>query len=198
MTNAPTRPRPSLDAPSDAELMRRSLDDVAAFDEVFTRHVGAIFAFACARVGPDHAEDVASETFASAFRSRSRFDQSAASARPWLFGIAANTLRRHAEHETRWLHKPRLEPVTRAADDAALADGRLDAQRLAPRLARALSELTPGERDVLLLHVLAELTHEQIAQTLGIRRGTAKSRLSRGRERLRATLEPFHHDPRGG
>ncbi len=198
MTNTPTRPRRPVDEPTDAELMHRSLDDAAAFDAVFTRHVGAIFAFACARVGPTHAEDVASETFASAFRSRRAFDPAASSARPWLFGIAANTLRRHAEHETRWLHKPRLEPVTRAGDDESLADNRIDAQRLAPRLARALAELNPGERDVLLLHVLADMTHEQIAQALSIRRGTAKSRLSRGRERLRATLGPFHDDPQGG
>jgi DNA-directed RNA polymerase specialized sigma24 family protein len=39
---------------------------------------------------------------------------------------------------------------------------------------------------VLLLHVLEDLTHEQVAATLGIRRGTAKSRLSRGRARIRA------------
>ncbi len=198
MTNAPTRPRRPLQEPSDPELMRRALDDVTAFDVVFTRHVDAIFAFSCARVGPVHAEDVTAETFAAAFRSRHTFDLNATSARPWLFGIAANTLRRHAEHETRWLHKPRLEPTTRDPDDATSADERLDAQRLAPRLARALADLSPGERDVLLLHVLGDLTHEQVAQALGIRRGTAKSRLSRGRERLRATLEPFHDDPRGG
>lgn len=198
MTIVPTRPRSSVGDPSDSELMRRALDDASAFDVVFTRHVDAIFAFSCARVGPSHAEDVTSETFAAAFRSRHSFDLSVASARPWLFGIAANTLRRHAEHETRWLHKPRLEPVTRPGDDASSSDDRLDAQRLAPRLARALADLSPGERDVLLLHVLADMTHEDISKALGIRRGTAKSRLSRGRERLRATLEPFHDDPRGG
>ncbi len=198
MTNAPTRPRRPVDEPSDAELLRRSLDDAAAFDALFTRHVAAIFAFACARVGPDHAEDVTSETFAAAFRSRENFDPSAESARPWLYGIAVNTLRRHAEHEVRWLHKPRHEPVTPQGDDSTGSDDRLDAQRLAPRLARALADLSPGERDVLLLHVLADMTHEQVAKTLGIRRGTAKSRLSRGRERLRAVLEPFHDDPQGG
>ncbi len=198
MTNVPTRPRSSVDASSDAELMRRSIDDSSAFDALFARHVNAIFAFTCARVGPTHAEDVTSETFAAAFRSRASFDPTAPSALPWLFGIAANTLRRHAEHETRWLHRPRREPITRDGDEELTAIDRLDAQRLAPRLARALASLSPGERDVLLLHVLADMTHEQVARALGIRRGTAKSRLSRGRERLRATLEPFHDDPQGG
>src|SRR5688500_4172655 len=101
MTNAPTRLRGLVDQPADAELILRSLDEPARFDALFTRHAGAIFAFACARVGPQHAEDVTAETFAAAFRSRSNFDPRAASARPWLYGIAANTLRRHHEHEAR-------------------------------------------------------------------------------------------------
>lgn len=189
MTKTPTRPWASIEELADAELIRRSLDDPECFELLFTRHARAVFGFASVRVGPDRAEDVTAETFAAAFRSRANFDLSATSARPWLFGIAANTLRRHSQHEVRWLHRPRLEPVSAdPGDGSAASDERLDAGRLAPRLAAALAELTPGERDVLLLHVLGDLTHQKIAIALGIRRGTAKSRLSRGRARLRATF----------
>ncbi len=189
MTTAPTRPRPSTDQPGDAELIRRTLaGDPGAFEQVFTRHARAIFAFACARVGPDRAEDVSAETFTAAFRSLANFDQRASTARPWLYGIAANTLRRHGEHEAKWLTRMRLEPTSASGDELEQSDERIDAGRLAPRLAQALAELAPGERDVLLLYVLAELSHEQIAQVLDVRRGTVKSRLSRGTARLRATF----------
>jgi RNA polymerase sigma-70 factor (ECF subfamily) len=190
MTNAPTRMRPAAtDQPGDAELVRRSLaGDGSSFEHIFTRHATAIFTFACARVGPDRAEDVTADTFSAAFRSLRNFDQRASSARPWLYGIAANTLRRHGEHEARWLQRLRLDPAPVATDDPTSSDERVDAGRLAPRLARALAELNQGERDVLLLYVLDDLSHEEIARALDIRRGTVKSRLSRGRARIRATF----------
>jgi RNA polymerase sigma-70 factor (ECF subfamily) len=194
MTNTPTRPHGELDRRSDADLVRASIDDPAGFDEIFTRHARAIFAFACARVGPDAAEDVTAETFTTAFRIRKAFDHRATSARPWLYGIAVNTLHRHRALERRWLERQSLEqPSGAATDDDTAADDRVDAERLAPRLAIALAELSPGERDVLLLHVLADLTHDEVATILGIRRGTAKSRLSRGRARLRDAFPDLVH-----
>lgn len=179
---------------SDAQLVRESLDDPDRFDEVFTRHVQAIFVFACARVGPDHAQDVVAETFIAAFRSRSRYAPSATSARPWLYGIAANTLRRHHEHETRWLRRFASDSAG-VVDDYDRSVDRVDADRAAPKLARAIATLSTDERDVLLMHVLGEMTHAQIADALGIRRGTAKSRLSRGRARLRALLPELIDEP---
>lgn len=202
MTNTSTRHLDPLAQSSDAEVIRRSIDDPARFDALFTRHAQAIHAFACARVGPVNAEDITAETFAAAFRSRANFDPRATSARPWLYGIAANTLRRHHEHEARWLRRQHEHSEARVVDDPAASDDRLDAARLAPRLTAALATLSLGERDVLLLHVLSELTHQEIAQVLGIRRGTAKSRLSRGRARLRTTfpelVDHIDHARRGG
>jgi RNA polymerase sigma-70 factor (ECF subfamily) len=188
MSDVSTRLRPATDQLGDAELMRRSLREPERFEAVFSRHVRAIFAFASARVGPDRAEDVTAETFAAAFRSRANFDTTASSARPWLYGIAANTLRRHHEHEARWLRRDGADAAWTDDADLDASDERVDAGRLAPRLVAALELLTPGERDVLLLHVLGDLDHDQVARALDIRRGTVKSRLSRGRARLRATF----------
>jgi RNA polymerase sigma-70 factor (ECF subfamily) len=189
-----------MHAAGDAELIRRSLaGETTAFETLFARHAAAIFAFACARVGPQHAEDIAAETFVAAYRSLGNFDARAASARPWLYGIAANTLRRHHEVEARWLQRLQLDPVATAIDDGDETEERMDAKRLAPRLAHALAALTPGERDVLLLVVLADLSHEQIAHVLDIRRGTVKSRFSRGCARIRATFPDLadHLDDHG-
>lgn len=71
-------------------------------------------------------------------------------------------------------------------------DGRVaasvSAERLQPPLARALAELSRKDRDVVLLKALAQLTHEEIADVLGIPYGTVGSRLNRARKRLRAVL----------
>ena len=55
-------------------------------------------------------------------------------------------------------------------------------------LVEALRGLPPGQREVLTLHYFADLPVVEIAETLRIREGTVKSRLSRGREALAALL----------
>jgi hypothetical protein len=84
----------------------------------------------------------------------------------------------------------RLAPVGTGsfADDA---DSRVVAAALAPRIAGALAALNAEQRDVLLLHAWAGLSHEEIAAALGIANGTARSRLSRARAALRAGLGDF-------
>ncbi|MFD0539317.1 RNA polymerase sigma factor [Actinomadura luteofluorescens] len=67
-------------------------------------------------------------------------------------------------------------------------DARVSAQGLRGPLAGALAALPAGERDVLLLVALADLTHEEIAAALGIPYGTVGSRLSRARKKVRAAL----------
>jgi RNA polymerase sigma factor (sigma-70 family) len=187
------RPAP---AASDAELLHRSLDDVAQFDVVMSRHLDAIFGFVAMRVGPQLAEDIVAETFATAFRLRARFDGRALGARPWLYGIASNRLHKFRESERRWLRGVIEEPVGAPPDEVGAAESRVDARRLAPDLAQALSLLSPGERDVLLLHALCDLGHVEIARALGIRHGTAKTRLSRATARLRPLLD--HAQTKGG
>ncbi len=60
--------------PTDADAIRRSLAEPAAFGAVFDRHFAAVHAFAQRRVGADLAEEVAAEAFARAFAGRRRYD----------------------------------------------------------------------------------------------------------------------------
>lgn len=186
-----TRQWSSMD---DAELLGRSRHASAAFSELVRRHADGLFKYAAIRVGPDAAQDVVAETFSDGFDRQDRFDPRRGDVRGWLFGIAAIQLRRHAERERRWLQRAAAATGHARLDDAdeqeLRAVERVDASRLAPELASALLSLSPAERDVLLLYALEEMSHEQIARTLGIRRGAAKTRLSRGRARLREQLTP--------
>ena len=111
-------------------------------------------------------------------------------ARPWLYGIATNVLRRHRRSGwRRWRAYARLD--WRDAVDLPDADAvvrRLDAQALAPTLDRALATLSAGDRDVLLLFAWANLSYSEIAEALGLPSGTVKSRLHRARHVLREHL----------
>jgi RNA polymerase sigma factor (sigma-70 family) len=55
-------------------------------------------------------------------------------------------------------------------------------------LAAALARLPSGDRDVLLLVALADLTYEEVASALGLKYGTVASRLNRARRKLREAL----------
>ena len=169
------------------------------FDAVFREHFAPVHRFIARRVGTSLAEDLAAEVFATAYRRRAAYQPERASLRSWLYGIAANVVRGHwrdeqqlLELDARVAHESLGQPS--AAQFADAADERLVAAALAPRIAGALAALNGDQREVLLLHAWADLSHEEIAGALGIAQGTARSRLSRARAALRAQLGEFDFD----
>ena len=175
----------------DAALISASLETPLAFAAVFDRHYDSVHRFLARRVGPDLADDLASETFTTAFRVRAGYDPAHGDARPWLLGIATNLVRHHRRAETRRLRAYERVEVPRAADleeDAIAA--RADASAAGPRMARALARIPDAERDALLLLAWADLTYPEIASALEIPIGTVRSRIHRARQRLRELLDP--------
>ena len=81
-------------------------------------------------------------------------------------------------------------PGVAAEDITEQIAERVSAAAAQRQLATALAALSPGDRDVLLLVALADLSHAEVAAALGIPYGTVGSRLSRARRKLRAALEP--------
>jgi RNA polymerase sigma factor (sigma-70 family) len=171
------------------------LTDPAVFDTAFRQHFPLIYRFVARRVGSALAEDLAAETFAVAYRRRATFDPRRGSARSWLYGIAANLLRDHWRAEQHLLAlDARLVPEIDSSDGCDAADQRVIAALLAPRLAAALAQINSDQREVLLLHAWAELSHEEIAAALDIAPGTVRSRLFRARTALREQLGDFDFD----
>jgi RNA polymerase sigma factor (sigma-70 family) len=169
--------------------------DPAAFEAAFRQHFPLIYRFIARRVGTALAEDLAAETFAMAYRRRATFDPGLGSVRSWLYGIAANLVRDQWRAEQHLLAlDARLVPEIDSSDGYDEADQRVIAALLAPRLAAALSRITSDQREVLLLHAWAELSHEEIAAALGIAPGTVRSRLFRARAALRDELGDFDFD----
>jgi RNA polymerase sigma factor (sigma-70 family) len=172
---------------SDADLIAASLSEPEQFGAIFERHFEPIHRYAARRLGAALADDLTARVFTIAFERRRRFDLSAPDARPWLYGIASNLVRSDRRAERRLLAAlSRLAAqgdATAGDETEGLVDGRERA-----RLTRALNRLDHCQRDVLLLHCWAGLSHAEIAVALGIRPGTVASRLSRARQRVRAAL----------
>jgi RNA polymerase sigma factor (sigma-70 family) len=172
---------------TDSEIIQRSLQQPAAFAELFDRHARAVNAFATYRVGRHSADDVLSETFLVAFRRRADFDTAADSASPWLFGIASRLIRRHrAEEAKQW--RSFAESISRQEHSSlgGLEDAmaRVDAEREVEALRVRIAALAPKDRETLLLYAWEGLSYEEVAVALGVPVGTVRSRLSRVRKRL--------------
>jgi RNA polymerase sigma factor (sigma-70 family) len=168
------------------------------FEAAFREHFAPVHRFIARRVGKALADDLAAEVFATAYRRRAAYLPERGSLRSWLYGIAANVVRRHWRDEQQLLELDarvaRHRLGLHVAPFADVADERLIAATLAPTIAGALAALSREQREVLLLHVWADLSHEEIATALGIALGTARSRLSRARAALRAQLGEFDFD----
>jgi RNA polymerase sigma factor (sigma-70 family) len=174
--------------PDDVRAIARSLDgEPALFAFVFDRHYEAVHRYVQRRCGT-RADDVASETFLAAFRSRARWTPDPRGARPWLLGIATNMLRRHAREEQRWLRAWRLPVETLGEEWEERLASRVDAGKQREVLVAAVLALSPEDRDTLLLRVLAELSNEEVATALGVPLGTVASRMNRVRRLLAGQL----------
>jgi len=161
-----------------------------AFGRCFEENFPAVHRFIARRVGTALADDLAAETFATAYRRRHAFDPEKGSLRSWLFGIAANLVRNHWRAEQHQLElDARLAVDVELRQDPSLSDDRLSASLAGPRIAAALADLVAEQREVLLLHAWAELSHQEIAAALGIPLGTVRSRLWRARTTLRERLQ---------
>nr|WP_238324630.1 CU044_5270 family protein [Paenarthrobacter aurescens] len=149
--------------------------------------------YAATRAGESVADDVMAQTFLVAFESRESFDHRSEDARPWLFGIATNLLRRHHRAEAR-----RLKAFAKAAGRESYGDGtdrvaeRLDAAATTARLATAMRKLSSADRECLLLYAWADLTYDGIALATGVPVGTVRSRLNRARRILRDAAAQNH------
>ncbi|QXJ23375.1 RNA polymerase sigma factor [Actinomadura graeca] len=173
----------------DAGLIGLSLDEPEWFSVLFDRHGHRIHEYAARRLGAQAAEDIVAETFFAAFRRRHSYDRTRPLARPWLYGIATNLIARHRRTEERYyrvLQRTGEDPLAEPLDDAVLE--RVTAQQKEKLLAGALGRLSRGDRDVLLLIAWGDLTYEEVADALGLRVGTVRSRLHRARRKVRTAL----------
>jgi RNA polymerase sigma factor (sigma-70 family) len=185
-----TRPDTRRDAANsqrdDARDIELSLRDPARFGAIFDRHFAEIHGYAAKRAGRDVADDIAAETFLTAFWARRRFDPGRGTVKAWLYGIVTNHLSAYRRRELR-AYRAMARSGLPAPDEGHVdrVVERVAAGSLRGLLAKALADLSRGEREVLLLVALGDLSNTDVAAALGIPYGTVASRLSRARAKLR-------------
>ena len=130
----------------------------------------------------DDADDLVQDTLERAW-SKSGLWRGVTDMRAWLFTVMHNL---HVDSARR----PRLHTVAMDDDTPEPALAATQGERLEVLdLQAALDQLPVAHREVLLLVALEDMAYADVAKTLGVPLGTVMSRLSRGRERLRALME---------
>jgi RNA polymerase sigma-70 factor (ECF subfamily) len=174
---------------ADSELVSASWTEPEAFAELFDRYSAMLYRYVSKRLGPEPAEDIVGETFLVAFSRRRSYDLAYPDARPWLFGILTKLVSRHHRTEAARYRALLRAPVDSDVESPAdrVAAG-VTAQAVRAELAGALAALPAKDRDVLLLIAWGDLTYEEVGRALGIPIGTVRSRLNRGRRKVRAAL----------
>jgi RNA polymerase sigma factor (sigma-70 family) len=187
-------PRGQFAGCSDTELIRTALADPAAFEELYERH-----SISLQRWLFEHTSDMGvsrellAETFAQAWRSARRFrGEDDRSGTAWLYGIARRLLLKHYRRTgVETAARTRLGMRTACDDDGGLDEiiARLDANELSTFLREAFEQLTSEQQQAVAYRVVNELSYEDVAARLGVSPITARTRVFRGLQALRATVK---------
>ncbi len=182
-------------SPSDEELIQRfQEDDLYAYELLVDRYKDQLLNFAYRFLGNyEEAEDVVQETFLRLYRKRHAYRQIAKFS-TWIYTIAGNL----AKTELRKRKRRKLISISDMGfdeKDFELEDFRADTERGTDRalmdkyLQKAIEELPPRFRQVIVLRDIQELSYEEIGDIINAPLGTVKSRLNRARLKLQGKLE---------
>ena len=192
-----------MEEPSEAALEHRRIEaarrgDEDAFGELMQTHYEAVFRTVLAIVRNEHdARDLCQEIWVKAwqqigkFRGESKFTT-------WLHPIAVRRAVDHLRKRQRWFDRflpfvrpddnPDAPPAFEPADERPTAPEQLEQSERLARFDQLLASLPPKQRAVLALREIQGLTYDEIAQSLGCRRGTVMSRLFHARRLLAQKL----------
>lgn len=188
--------------PADDRIERAVQGDSDAFADIVAEYEHFVYNTAAsviknAGLPPSLAEDVAQEAFIKAWRALPTF-RGESSVSTWLYRITVNA----ARDAVRSYAKGSAVSLTQDDDDFdsnewdlpvtsgdTVPEDALEQAELIRGVRRAIEMLPEDMRRVVILRDIDELPYEDIANILDIELGTVKSRLNRGREKLKKILE---------
>ncbi len=183
----------SQDVALDVALVERHrCGDLQAFDEVYSRFGEMVYNLALRLAGNrEEAADLTQEIFLRIYRHLGSFG-GRSTLKTWVFRIAINHCRDRLSR-----HYPPMQSIDADPEEGgvSLADPARGPEDLAVaadegrRVTEGLSRISPVFREAVVLRDLEGLSYEEIAEVLGVRVGTVRSRIARGREHLRTLLE---------
>jgi RNA polymerase sigma-70 factor, ECF subfamily len=168
--------------------------DRDAFAELVQRYQQPVvhFCYRMAGTQPD-AEELAQDSFIRVYKHLHRLTPQAKFS-TFLFGIARN-LTLNFLRDSRRRGRGVTDSMTREdseeraiEDEDHRPDRRARLAEIESLIERGMARLSPDHREILLLREVQGMEYESIAEVLGCRKGTVKSRLARAREQLRVQL----------
>ena len=175
--------------------------DESAFNELVRVYERRVFALVFRMLGRrDEAEDLAQEVFVQVFKAIDQF-RGDSKLSTWIYRIAVNLCKNRSKYLSR-RHAGEQDDIDAMADRAPLTaakgvsvgtisrpDELVEGMQLEQVVKRAIAQIDPEFREVLVLRDVEDLSYEEIAAVTGLPDGTVKSRIHRARAQLRALVE---------
>ena len=189
---------PTINAGSDDTVPFAMLSGTAAFDagqgdmptwaELVEEHADSVYRLAYRLSGNQYdAEDLTQETFMRVFRSLENYQPGTFEG--WLHRITTNLFLDMVRRRAKIRMEALPEDYDRVPGNDLTPEQAFTVSNLDPALQKALDELSPDFRVAVVLCDVVGMSYDEIADTLGVKMGTVRSRIHRGRSQLRASLE---------
>ena len=178
---------------TERELVRSAQrGDESAFEALVRAYDKRVYHLALRMCGSaEDAYEIAQEAFLGAWKGL-RFFRGESSFATWIYRLTTNAaidfLRRQRRQGSESVSLDDEDTFLEVPDPAPSPHRQAEQAELREALARGLRLLSPEHRQVLLLRELQGLSYEEIAACLDLEVGTVKSRIARGREKLRKYL----------
>jgi len=175
-------------------IEKARLGNQEAFGKLVKVHMKAAYYSALNLVrNHDDALELSQEAFLRAFKNMSTFRQGSRFY-PWLYKILRNLCLTHLRRKVR--HPDSISLSDEEGDwdfpaDTPDASEQMEQTEMEERIWAALGEMSPAEREILILRDLQETSYAEISDVLGIPMGTVMSRLFNARSRLREIMKPY-------
>jgi len=195
--------RELLASRSDEDLIQSvAAGEKAAFDELVHRHKGRLYNYLLRLLrDPTEAEEITQETFVRAYVNADKY-RTIARFTTWLYTIGTNLVRNRIR---KFKSTPKLLSLSwsrgeddeddRGAidlpDDGDLPDRTLEKDEMHELVARGIERIPAKYREAFVLREINHFTYEEIAEITGLKLGTVRSRINRGRGHFRDAMEPM-------
>lgn len=162
--------------------------DMPSWEELVSEHIDSVYRLAFRLSGNPHdAEDLTQETFMRVFRSLKKYQPGTFEG--WLHRITTNLFLDMVRHRAKIRMESLSEDYERVPGPDMTPEQAYNVSNLDPTLQAALDELSPDFRVAVVLCDVVGMSYDEIASTLGVKMGTVRSRIHRGRSQLRGYVE---------
>ncbi len=186
---------------SDEELILRVPEgDNQAFDVLVNRYKDRLYSYLLRLLSnPDQAEEIAQEAFVKAYMNADKYRKIARFS-TWLYTIATNLVRNYMRNMKRrptrvslWFKESGGEKIRwrQIEDESRGPEEEMEQKDLEKLMQAAIRKIPPRYRTTFVLREINRLSYEEIAATTGLKLGTVRSRINRGRKYFRKAALPL-------